>query len=147
MPFLNPETPAEECYNKAQILTHICVDCCFGILKNRFRSLLISLWVFGPLRSSKVITAMLVLHNIAIMNRDFFEPLPPGEILQPGKQERDNDTVAGTNTRRHYVEAYFSWILCRTNLLTSKVITCIVQVRQCLWTQLQSFVQLHDFEL
>ena len=51
---------------------------------------------------------MLVLHNIAIMNRDFFEPLAPGEILQPGEQDRDNDTIAGANTRRHYVEAYFS---------------------------------------
>ena len=107
-PFLNPESEAEERYNKAQILTRVCVECCIGILKNRFRSLIIPLRVFGPLRSSKVITAMIILHNIAIMNRDFFEPLPPGEILQLGDQERDNDTVAGANTRRHYVETYFS---------------------------------------
>ena len=107
-PFLNPETEGQERYNKAQILTRVRVECCIGILKNRFRSLIIPLCVMGPLRSSKVITAMIVLHNMAMINRDFFEPLPTGLILQPGEQDRDNDSIAGQNTRRHYVETYFS---------------------------------------
>ena len=109
-PFLDPETDAQERYNKAQILTRVRVECCIGILKNRFRSLIIPLRVYGPLRSSQVITAMIVLHNIAIMNRDLFEPLPTGIILQPGgDQAADNDNAGGKRTRNHYVNAYFSW--------------------------------------
>ena len=108
-PILDPQTEAEERYNKAQILTRVRVECCFGILKNRFRSLLIPLRVYGPLRSSKVITAMIILHNIAIMNRDLFDPLPSATILQPGGDEdRGNDNAAGKRTRNYYVRTYFS---------------------------------------
>ena len=56
-PIINAQTPAEDRYNKAQVLTRVKVECCIGILKNRFRCLLIPLQVMGPLRSSNVISA------------------------------------------------------------------------------------------
>ena len=64
----------------------------------------------GPLRSSNVITAMIVLHNIAVKNRDMFDPLPLGLVHQPGgeEEEEDNTNVGGTNTRNYYVQNYFS---------------------------------------
>ena len=98
-PFLDPSNPAEEKYNKAQILTRVKVECCFGILKNRFRSLLIPLRVMGSQKSAKVITAMMVLHNIAIHHRDFFDPL----VLQPGNSTGDNSNEAGQTARDYYV--------------------------------------------
>ena len=107
---INAQNPAEDRYNKAQVLTRVQVECCIGILKNRFHCLLIPLQVMGPLRSSNVITAMIVLHNIAVKNRDMFDPLPLGLIQQPGgeEEEEDNTNVGGTNTRNYYVENYFS---------------------------------------
>ena len=113
IPFLDPATPAEEKYNKAQILTRVRVECCFGILKNRFRCLLQPLRVMGPVRSSNVVTAMIVLHNIAIMNRDTFEPLPSGDNMSIDDLHDDetNDieaNIAGNLTRQHYVDTYFS---------------------------------------
>ena len=112
IPFLDPATPAEECYNKAQILTRVKVECCFGILKNRFHNLMQPFRIFGPLCCSQVVTAMIVLHNIAIMNRDIFEPLPATEMLtvdgHDDTDETENDNIAGNLTRQHYVETYFS---------------------------------------
>ena len=65
--------------------------------------------VMGPLRSSNVISAMIVLHNIAVKNRDMFDPLPLGLVHQPGDEEdEDNTNVGGTSTRNYYVENYFS---------------------------------------
>ena len=108
-PIINAQTPAEDRYNKAQVLTRVKVECCLGILKNRFRCLLIPLRVMGPLRSSNVISAMIVLHNIAVQNRDMFDPLPLGLVHQPGGDEdEDNSNVGGTSTRNYYVENYFS---------------------------------------
>ena len=52
---------------------------------------------------------MIILHNIAIMNRDLFDPLPSATILQPGGDEdRGNDNAAGKRTRSYYVRTYFS---------------------------------------
>ena len=63
----------------------------------------------GPLRSANVITAMMVLHNIAVKNRDMFDPLPHGLVHQPGGEEdQDNTNIGGTQTRNYYVENYFS---------------------------------------
>ena len=59
-PFIAPETGPQEKYNKALTITRCRVEHTFGVLKNRFRSLLIPLRVIGPVRSCNVITAMLV---------------------------------------------------------------------------------------
>ena len=52
---------------------------------------------------------MIVLHNIAVKNRDMFDPLPLGLVHQPGgKEDEDNTNVGGTSTRNYYVDNYFS---------------------------------------
>ena len=56
---------------------------------------------------------MIVLHNIAIMNRDMFDPLPAGEPLAVNDNIYTDETdveasVDGSLTRQHYVETYFS---------------------------------------
>ena len=108
-PFIQPETPAQEKYNKALTVTRKRVEHTFGVLKNRFRSLLIPLRVMGPLRSCRVITTMMVLHNIAIMNRDQFDPLPDGlDVQGVERQTGDNSNQAGDDMRNHYVNTYFS---------------------------------------
>ena len=62
----------------------------------------------GPLRSANVITAMMVLHNIAVKNRDMFDLLPHGLVHQPGEEDQDNTYIGGTQTRNYCVENYFS---------------------------------------
>ena len=107
-PFLDPMTPAEERYNKAQILTRVRVECCLGILKNRFRCLIIPLRVMEHDTASNIITACMVLHNIGIINRDLYEPLPRGLIMQPGGPNGEVDNTVGINKRYEYVDTYFS---------------------------------------
>ena len=51
---------------------------------------------------------VIVLHNIAVKNRDMFNPLPLGLVHQPGGEDEDNTNVGGTSTRNYYVENYFS---------------------------------------
>ena len=56
-----------------------------------------------------MISAMIVLHNITVKNRDMFDPLPLGLVHQPGdKEDEDNTNFGGTSTRNYYVENYFS---------------------------------------
>ena len=62
----------------------------------------------GPVKSTQVVTAMMVLHNIAIKNRDLFERLPEGITLQDGHSDGDNTNEAGKNTRAYYVQNYFT---------------------------------------
>ena len=81
-PITLPETAAEEKYNKSLTITRARVEHTFGVLKNRFHSLLIPLRVMGAIKSCRVITAMLILHNIAVQNRDLYEPLPEGIDIQ-----------------------------------------------------------------
>ena len=56
---------------------------------------------------------MIVLHNIAIMNWDMFDPLPAGEGLAFNENNYVEETdieasVDGSLTRQHYVDTYFS---------------------------------------
>ena len=62
----------------------------------------------GPIRSCRVITAMMVLHNIAVKNRDTFEPLPTGLDDQGTDPHGDNSNQAGQDMRVHYTNTYFS---------------------------------------
>ena len=98
----------EEKYNKALTITRARVEHTFGVLKNRFRSLIIPLRVMGAVRSCKVVIAMMVLHNIAIQNRDNFEPLAEGLDPQGCDPNGDNTNQAGQNMHYHYVYSYFS---------------------------------------
>ena len=107
-PITMPETAAEEKYNKALTITRARVEHTFGVLKNRFRSLLIPLRVMGATKSCRVITAMIILHNIAVQSRDLYDPLPEGIDIQGTDSDADNSNVAGKALRQHYIETYFS---------------------------------------
>ena len=93
-PYIAPKTLAEEKYNKALTITRTQVEHMYGILKNRFRCLLIPLRLMGPERSCCVITAMMVLHNIAVRNHNTFEPLPSGLDEQGSDLNGDNTNQA-----------------------------------------------------
>ena len=62
----------------------------------------------GATKSGRVITAMLVLHNIAVQNRDLYEPLPEGIDIQGSDADADNSNAAGKALRQHYIQTYFS---------------------------------------
>ena len=108
-PFVNPSTPVEERFNKALTTTHAKIECTFGILKNKFQCLMQPLRVVGPERSGDVILATMVLHNIAIMNSDFFEPLQAGQQALIGCNDTgSNDNVDGQRIRNFLVTNHFS---------------------------------------
>ena len=108
-PFLDPKTPAEERYNRALTVTRARIEHTFGVLKNRFRCLMIPLRHLKPSRSCDVITACMVLHNIGVMSRDLFDPLPPSLPDHQGVGPLgDNTSEGGKATRAAYVQNYFN---------------------------------------
>ena len=70
-PFLNPNNVQERRYNQAFKTTRATVERCIGILKRRFHCLHSELR-YSPGRACRIITACIVLHNLAI---DFGTPL------------------------------------------------------------------------
>ena len=64
--------------------------------------------VMGPKKSCQVIKACFVLHNIGVMNRDLYQPLPPGFDNQGSEPVGDNSNEAGNAKRLQYVRDYFS---------------------------------------
>ena len=85
------------------------VECAIGILKNRFQCLMKPLHVVGPETSGNVILATIVLHNIAIANRDYYRPLPQGnDIAMQDEVIGDNSNAEGHRVRQYYVDTYFS---------------------------------------
>ena len=108
-PFLEPSTPAEERYNKAVCKTRCGVECTIGILRNRFQCLMKPLRVVGPASSANVMLSCCVLHNIAIQNRDYYQPLPKGKSIQLEDQiVGDCSNAEGRRVRQWYVDNYFS---------------------------------------
>ena len=85
------------------------IECTFGILKNRFQCLMQPLCIVGPERSGDVVLATMVLHNIAILNSDFFEPLQPGQSPLIGRNDvGTNDNIEGQCIRNFLVNNHFS---------------------------------------
>ena len=50
----------------------------------------------------------MVLHNIAVINRDLFEPLPYGLDVQGTDPHGDNSNQAGQAMHDHYANTYFA---------------------------------------
>lgn len=72
----NPGTP-EYNYNRGHKNTRAKIECCNGVLKNRFRCLLQYRTLHSsPARACKIINACVVLHNMCIKNKI---PEPEGE--------------------------------------------------------------------
>ena len=108
MPFRRPSTEAEMAFDEAHGTTRSMVENTYGILKNCFQAMMNPLRVFGPKKSCDVITAMMIFHNIAIMHRDYFEPLPKGLDHQDNNPNGDNSNAAGCDKRNRIVTDYFS---------------------------------------
>lgn len=87
-PFLNPASPSQEAYNRAQIASRNTIERCFGVLKRRFPCLHSGMQLKLP-KVLKVIVACVVLHNMTLHLDDYIveydehvqeesdEPLPP----------------------------------------------------------------------
>ncbi|XP_018572113.1 putative nuclease HARBI1 [Anoplophora glabripennis] len=87
-PLLNvlPNTP-EAAYNERQMSTRSIIERCNGVLKLRFRCLLKHRTLhYSPQRSSKIINACCILHNICVDNN--LRPIEFGEENE-GNEEDD----------------------------------------------------------
>ena len=107
-PFFNPVTPGQQRYNDALTTTRARIEHTFGIVKNRFGCLLIPLRLMCPQYSCHVITVCFILHNIGVMNRDFYMPLPSGSDQQGVEVPGDNTNEGGKAKRMEYVYNFFS---------------------------------------
>ncbi|KAL0879156.1 hypothetical protein ABMA27_002950, partial [Loxostege sticticalis] len=75
-PILNPASSAESHYNEVHIATRNVVERCIGVLKARFRCLLVDRKLhYSPATAAKIVNACSVLHNIAHRANVPYEPL------------------------------------------------------------------------
>lgn len=91
-PVLQPQTHAEEAYNKSQISTRNTVERCFGLWKRRFPCLEKGITLRKTTTLLQVIVATAVLHNMCI-ELDDVEPL---HDFQPDVSN-DNISYSGPN--------------------------------------------------
>ncbi|XP_069360188.1 putative nuclease HARBI1 [Maniola hyperantus] len=73
-PIQNPQNKSEELYNESHNKTRHCIDRCFNLWKRRF-PILTSIIHRSVIRSSAIIIATAILHNVCIMNG--IEDVPP----------------------------------------------------------------------
>ena len=93
-PILNAvENSREHTYMQRHIQARNCIECCFGLLKARWRCLLRHRVLhYHPHVAGNIIAACCVLHNMALKAR-----LPPPTSL-PAEQEDDNDDTLHPST-------------------------------------------------
>lgn len=108
-PFRNPDTPAEQSYNRLH-KERIIIERCFGQLKQRFPILHHKIRLATE-KIPRVITCCFILHNIAkhLRDQDFEVDLQPPGVL-PVLLDHENATRRGierrleiTNLIHHYV--------------------------------------------
>ncbi|XP_037303455.1 putative nuclease HARBI1 [Manduca sexta] len=112
-PLLNPQTEAEQRYNRSHIRTRNTIERCFGLWKQRFRCLLRGM--YGDIETArKTIVACALLHNIAI---DMREDLFPGDDLNNEHLPRESNipvqpyisnATRGSIRRRQFIETHFT---------------------------------------
>eukprot|EP00745_Piridium_sociabile_P026390 TRINITY_DN42126_c0_g1_i1.p1 TRINITY_DN42126_c0_g1~~TRINITY_DN42126_c0_g1_i1.p1 ORF type:complete len:207 (+),score=34.75 TRINITY_DN42126_c0_g1_i1:221-841(+) len=90
-PLLNPQTDQDRRYNDAFKTARATVERCIGVLKRRFHCLHLELR-YTPGRSCKIITACIVLHNMAVELGT-----PMDEV--PGEDDHDDDVCDMQPTR------------------------------------------------
>ena len=61
-----------------------------------------------PIESCRLITAMMVLHNKAVINNDKFDSLLLGVDEHVSNPHGDNINQAGQDMRVHYTYTYFA---------------------------------------
>lgn len=118
-PLLNPQTPAENMFNEAQIRTRNPIERLFGIWKRRFPILALGIRL-NIEKVEAVIVACAVLHNIAIQMNDEDPILNNDEIeaaitftnnVNNGVINRDNNHGLNDNIRRALITQYFANLL------------------------------------
>lgn len=109
-PFLSPNSPSEECYNKSQIKTRNTVERAFGVWKRRFPCLQVGMGVKLE-TTAAVICACATLHNMTIMFDDTFN-LSDDEILFEPEEintpVRENPNASGFAARQALVQRFFT---------------------------------------
>lgn len=108
-PFLNPRDEAERRFNEAQKSTRVTVERCIGVLKRRFQCLHGELR-YAPAKACGIITACIVLHNLAI---EFGTPEP--NPLEPDDVQNEIDNqypvfanLSGRAARQQIVQRCFT---------------------------------------
>ena len=109
-PILNPRTAAERRYETAFTSTRATVERCIGVLKRRFHGLRTEMR-YAPVRATKIITACMVLHNLAIQ---YGTPLPADDNDEDDDDDSDPraacaiaPTLSGKGVRQQIVRQYF----------------------------------------
>ncbi|XP_031358099.1 putative nuclease HARBI1 [Photinus pyralis] len=94
-PYLNPASPSQRAYNRAQIATRNPVERLFGVIKRRFPCLSIGFRCRLE-RALAIVVACCVLHNIAIAQGDIIEDFNvdlPEELEAPIVDVDDDSSV------------------------------------------------------
>lgn len=107
-PFLSPNSPSEEQYNKSQIKTRNTVERAFGVWKRRFPCLQVGMAVRLETVVA-VVCACATLHNIAIILDD---TLNPDNMFQEEEINAinvvENPSGNGFVTRQSLVQRFFT---------------------------------------
>ena len=114
VPFLSPNSPAEERFNSALCRTRVLVEQSFGILKRRFQILHHGINT-KPSRAIIYIVACVTLHNIGIDRGDII-PRDDDDNVDGMRDDEDgigNGAVGqlledGFAMRQHIVDTYFN---------------------------------------
>ena len=82
-PYGDPQTPSEACFNRALSTCRVKIEMTFGVIQARFNCLC-GLRV-KPERASQIITACVVLHNIATIRKERTPhvPLVADDVVDP----------------------------------------------------------------
>lgn len=109
-PFVNPQNPHEEAYNRAHIKTRNTIERCFGVLKRRFPCLHVGM-ALKVENVLPVVVACAVLHNMAMQYRDdvpvgdydFVEQIMDIPELDDQPQQRNqNNAVRNSITSSYF---------------------------------------------
>ncbi|XP_058981748.1 putative nuclease HARBI1 [Musca domestica] len=74
-PYRNPSNATERNYNKKHSKTRNVVERCFGVLKNRFRCIIVSRGLhYSPAKATQIINTYCALHNICIFYKNHLLP-------------------------------------------------------------------------
>ncbi|XP_015807833.2 putative nuclease HARBI1 isoform X2 [Nothobranchius furzeri] len=112
-PVERPESPAEFQYNLAHVATHEIVDRTFRAIQTRFRCLdgTKGYLQYSPEKSSSILLACCVLHNISLQSGldawtlERTEPLEQPKILDQKPEDRDSEAE---ELRKQIIHKHFS---------------------------------------